>query len=166
MARPTKLTAELQAEVVSQVSAGKPLEAVCESVGIDDSTIRKWRGLLQRGEASDDVVAFFTALTRARAVGQLTLLDRVLAGDQKGESNGKAKGAQWLLERLWPNKYAPRLNVKLEEGLEVLLNDVERVCGSKDCGCYEAILARLAAREAGEGEDSAAGSGEGGDELH
>lgn len=158
--RPSKLTPELQAAIVASVSEGKPLVATCEAEGLDDSTIRKWRGQVLRGQAEPQVVEFITALTRARAVGQLVLIDRVLAGDGQGESNGRAKGAQWLLERLWPNTYAPRLNVKLEEGMEILVGKVERVCGAKDCGCYDEILAALDPGGDSPGEDLGEESGE------
>lgn len=147
--RPSKLTHELTEALCALLREGKPLLASCEKVGIDSSTFRKWRGDLRRGDTSKAV--FFTAVARARAEGQLALLDTALAGDEKGASNGPAKCAQWALERLFPEQFAPRLNVKLEEGLEALLNDVERVCSSKDCGCYEAILAAVAARQDGGG---------------
>lgn len=154
--RPRKLTPELQDHICALVRIGKPIEVVCGAAGIDDSLLSKWRKELRNPDTDVEIAAqleeFFRALARASFEGQLHLLDRVDQGDEKGVSNGPAKGAQWLLERLWPSKYAPRLNVKLEEGLDLLLADVEVVCGSKDCGCYEAILAQLAAREAGAAE--------------
>lgn len=148
--RPSKLTEDLTEALCGLLSEGKPLIASCESVGIDSSTFRKWRSEMRRGDAAK--VVFFTRIARARAEGQLKLLDLALAGDDKGVSNGPAKCAQWALERIFAAQYAPRLNVKLEEGLESLLEDVERVCSSKDCGCYEAILAAVAARQDGGAE--------------
>jgi transposase-like protein len=153
--RPSKLTPELTEALCELLRQGKPLNASCEKVGIDDSTFRKWRAELKRGTADDAKVEFFTQVARARAEGQLALLDTALGGDEKGESNGPARCAQWALERLFPAQYAPRLNVKLEEGLELLLEDVERVCSSKDCGCYEAILTAVAARQESGGASGA-----------
>jgi hypothetical protein len=157
MGRPTKLTPELTDKLCKLLAKGRPLIASCESVGIDDSTFRKWRSGWRKGEA--DKTGFFTRIARARAEGQLKLLDTALSGDPKGVSNGRSRCAQWALERTFANQYAPRLNVKLEEGLELILDDVERVCSSKDCGCYEEILAAISAREAGEPE-AEAGSAE------
>lgn len=151
--RPRKLTPELQEQICDLVRRGKPIDVVCGAAGIDESTISKWRKELRDPETDPEIAAqleeFFKSVARAGFEGQLLLLDRIDVGDEKGVSNGPAKNAQWLLERIWPTKYAPRLNVKLEEGLDLLLQDVESVCSGKDCGCYEGILAQLAAREAG-----------------
>lgn len=148
--RPTKLTEELMEELCGLLAQGKPIKPSCELVGIDDSTFRKWRIAGRNGDP--DMQEFFTRVARARAEGELNLWGVAVAGDGPGTSNGPAKCAQWLLERTFGTRYAARLNVKLEEGLEVLLGDVERICGSKDCGCFEAILAALAARQDGGGE--------------
>lgn len=156
--RPTKLTPELEAALLGLLAEGKPIEPSCRKVGIDDSTFRKWRALARGGDEA--LARFFTEVARARAEGELALWDIAKAGDTEGASNGQARCAQWLLERTFGQRYAQRLNVKLEEGLEVLLADVERVCGAKDCGCFEAILSKLAARRDGEGEAPGEESGE------
>jgi hypothetical protein len=148
--QPTKLTPELQVELLGLLSEGKPIEPSCRKVGIDDSTFRLWRSKARQGDPA--LQEFFALVARARAEGELSLWDIAKAGDVEGSSNGQARCAQWLLERTFGNRYAQRLNVKLEEGLEVLLADVERVCGAKDCGCFEAILTALAARRDGESE--------------
>jgi hypothetical protein len=158
--RPTKLTPELVKELCDLLAEGKPIQPSCEKVGIDDSTFRLWRKQAREGK-SEALVEFFAAVTRARAEGELYLWGIAASGDAQGYSNGQAKCAQWLLERTFSNRYSQRLNVKLEEGLEVLLADVERVCGSKDCGCFEAILASLVARRDGESEAAGDPAGEG-----
>lgn len=160
--RPSKLTDQLQAELIDLLSQGKPIEPSCRKVGIDDTTYRLWRSKARKGD--ERYQEFFVLVTRARAEGELSLWDIAKGGDQQGSSNGEAKCAQWLLERTFGNRYAQRLNVKLEEGLEALLADVERVCGAKDCGCYEAILTALTARRDGDGEVAGEESGEAG--LH
>ncbi len=151
MARPSKLTPELQAKICTLLSAGKRLDVACAECDVDRTTLAHWKAEAARG--SEAHAEFTNAVARAFLIGEGQLFDEVRKGDPD-------KSARWLLERTRPRQYAPRLNVKLEEGLEVLLNDVEQVCGAKDCGCYEAILTRLAAREAGEGEDPGE-SGEG-----
>lgn len=149
MGRPSKLTDELQQKICLLLAEGKRVDVACAEVGIDPSTLTHWKRAAQQGDAR--CAEFLTAIARAKLLGEGHLFDVVKRGDEKGVSNGTSKSAQWLLERTRPNRYAPRLNVKLEEGLEALLSDVERVCGSKDCGCYEAILAALAARADGDG---------------
>lgn len=156
--RPSKLTPELTAELIGLLSEGKPIEPSCRKVGIDDTTFRLWRSKARQGE--ERYQEFFALVTRARAEGELGLWDIAKAGDLEGSANGQAKCAQWLLERTFGNRYAQRLNVKLEEGLETLLADVERVCGAKDCGCFEAILTTLAARRDGDGEAAGEEGGE------
>lgn len=156
--RPSKLTDELVEELCTMLTEGKPLKACCDKVGIDDSTFRKWRIAARNGDPAFQ--EFFTRVTRARAEGELLLWGIAVAGDTQGTANGQAKCAQWALGKLNPNRYAERLNVRLEEGLELLLSDVERICSTKDCGCFEAIITSLAAREAGEREAPSDPSGE------
>jgi transposase len=47
MARPSKLTPEVQAEIVRRVLVGAPYETACQAVGIDYFTFRRW---MQAGE--------------------------------------------------------------------------------------------------------------------
>lgn len=148
--RPSKLTDELEAELLGLLSEGKPIEPSCRKVGIDDTTFRLWRSKARKGE--ERYQEFFAAVTRARAEGELALWDIAKKGDDQGASNGTARCAQWLLERTFGERYAQRLNVKLEEGLESLLEVVDGICAAKDCGCHEAILTALAARRDGGGE--------------
>lgn len=150
--RPTKLTEELAEELCKLLSEGKPIKPSCELVGIDVSTFNKWRALAKRGD--ERYSEFFAMVARARAEGELHLLGIATSGDGPGTSNGPAKCAQWVLERSFGARYQPRVNVKVEEGLALLMADVERVCGGKNCGCYEEILTAIAAREDGEGAPS------------
>jgi hypothetical protein len=139
--RPRKVTPELVDELCSLLRVGVLIEPACAKVGIDDSSFRKWR------QADRE---FFTAVTRARAEGEIALWERALGGDEKGESNGPAKCAQWALERSYSARYAPRLNVQIREVSEALLDDIERVCASKDCGCFEELIDAVARRASGE----------------
>jgi hypothetical protein len=146
--RPTKLTTEVRKDLIARLAEGAPISACCAVVGIDDSTFRKWRTLARNGDAA--MAEFFTEVARARAEGELKLWGIATAGDPMATSNGPAKCAQWALERQFGTKYAPRVSVKVEEELETLLDVVERICESKDCGCYEAVLEAVAARARGE----------------
>jgi hypothetical protein len=148
--RPTKLTAELQAALVELLSEGVPISAACDNVGIDPKSYRDWLRWGNGGEGKEPYASFSLAITRARSDAVVNLLREAKSGDAAGTSNGPAKCAQWALERLFPKQFAPRLNVKIEEELEGLLDVVERVSGAKDCGCYQAILEALAARDRGE----------------
>lgn len=146
--RPTLLTDAVQASIVEAVRKGAPVEPSCEAAGVDPSTYYGWMRWGKEGK--EPYATFSQAVRRARAEAELELLGTAKDGDEAGTSNGPAKCAQWLLERTRGNRYAARVNVKVEEELEGLLDVVERVCSSKDCGCHAAILEALAARDRGE----------------
>ena len=139
--QPTKLTPKLQKQIAADLAKGLPMVAVCEAAGITDVTLRNWRKWGLAGKAP--YAEFFLVLTRARARGKLVLSRKILSDGQG------SRGAAWMLERT-AKEFAPRVNIKVEEELESLLDAVERVCEGKDCGCFEAILAAIAARDSGE----------------
>jgi len=145
MARPTKLTAELTAEIVTLVEAGNYNETAAEAVGIDRQTLHNW--MKWGGEGKEPYAAFFDAITRARAKAETDLLAKVSEGDGKGESFGKGKAAAFVLERTRPKKFAQRINVKVQDELERLLDIAERVLAPKDFG----VLIEALAADGGEG---------------
>jgi hypothetical protein len=152
MGRPTKLTEEVIVALCEALADGKPYRPACEALGIDDSTFRLWRIKGRNGE--EGYAEFFTRVTRARAEGELKLWGRAVSAEAAA-----ARNAQWGLERGFGNRYIARLQVKVEEELEGLLDAVERVCSAKDCGCHAALLEALAARAGGEEAPEAEGFG-------
>ncbi len=150
MGRPTVLNAELQAELVALLVEGLPISAACDRVHIDAKSYRDWVRWGNGGQGKEPYASFSLAVTRARSDAMLNMLRDAKAGDEPGTSNGPAKCSQWALERLFPKQFAPRVNVRIEEEVETLLDVVERVCSAKDCGCHEAILTAVAARASGE----------------
>lgn len=134
--RPTKLTPALRKQLVRMLEDGNPISASCASLGIDETTFRKWRARA-RSEDDPELAKFFVDIARARARGELKLYKRALRGDGAGRSNGPARCAQWALERQFGNKYAPRVNLKVEEELETFLDVAERVLPGEH---YEALL--------------------------
>lgn len=42
MARPTKLTPEIQKKIVAAISSGNYYEAACQYAGVDYATFRRW----------------------------------------------------------------------------------------------------------------------------
>lgn len=67
MARPTKLTPELQAKICGLLSRGHFRRAVAALVGVDDQTLSRWF-LRGAGEKSGIYRDFFVAVTDAKAV--------------------------------------------------------------------------------------------------
>ena len=148
MARPTKLTDELSAAFCAIVEEGTHLETAAESVGIAVSTLYNW--LDWGSEGREPYAAFLEDVTRARAVAEIELIRTLKRGDGKGISFGQARAAAFLLERTRPNKYAQRVNLKVEDAVREVLEVVSRVCSPED---FARILERLERvdREGGEG---------------
>lgn len=124
MARPSKFSQQLQQELCGYLTEGVPVSTACELVGITTETFYAWS---RQGSQEDGtpLARFSDEVRRARSQGELELLRTAKGGDEKGESNGPAKCAQWMLERTRGKKYSPRINVKVEEELEVLLDVIE-----------------------------------------
>lgn len=140
MARPTKLTAELTAEVVDAIEAGNYAETAAEAVGITPATFYNW--MTWGAQSREPYTAFFEAITCARARAEMQLVSTVLQGDDKGTGFGAAKAAAFMLERTRPKKFAQRINVKVQDELERLLDVVQRVCSESD---FSRILEAIAA---------------------
>lgn len=128
--RPTKLTPEVTEAIVDSIKEGAYLETATEAAGIGLSTMYLW---LDRGaDGEEPYAAFLEAVTRARAEAEIDLLRAVRKGDAKGTGFGEAKAAAFLLERTRPNRYAQRVNVKVEEAVTKVLEGVRRICSPED----------------------------------
>jgi transposase len=69
MARPTKLTAEVQERIVQAIRAGNYAEAACQAAGISPSSLYRWlaRGQQEPGRYRE----FRQAVLRAEAEGEV-----------------------------------------------------------------------------------------------
>ncbi len=99
MARPTKLTAELQAAYLDALRRSWYLETAADLAGIDRGTVRRW---IKRGrrERRGPYREFCTAVKKASAERMATAIGRI-------EIAGEWQASAWLLERsapgLWSN---------------------------------------------------------------
>ena len=116
MARPTKLTPEVQQTLVFALSEGATVEHACDYAGIHKDTLYDW---LKRGEAGEAEFSDFSdAITRARGRGIVTDLatisKAVLAGDWKA--------AAWRLEHRYPAEYGKKVKTQgdPEQPVEIL----------------------------------------------
>lgn len=125
MARPTKLTPEVQAQIVVDIEDGNLPETCAQAVGIDRHTFRNWMRWGAEGKEPYD--EFFSAVACARARREMNLVKKVVFGDGPGEGFGAAKAAAFLLERTEYRKFAQRVNVKVQDELELMLSVAERV---------------------------------------
>lgn len=119
--RPTKLDAEAANAIVAILQKGLTIDDACEAAGIDDSTFQRW---LRRGEKAAKARElkpeekpfreFCAAVKKARAVGKITLVQRIenaSVGDELNPADWKA--AAWLLERMHPHQFG-RKYIRIE----------------------------------------------------
>ncbi len=112
MARPTKLTPEVEGRLVQAISVGATYKDACAYAGISYQTFLNWKKRAQRSETQEDefddepeettdrFVEFFDRIKRAQgeaAVGWLTTISKAVRRDWKA-------GA-WILERRYPESY-------------------------------------------------------------
>jgi hypothetical protein len=140
MARPTKLTPKVAQAICKVLKEGAYIETAAEAAGISVQTLYNW---LDRGAVSEKpYAAFLEAVMRARAEGELALFRRAKRGDSKGVSFGGGRAAAFILERTRPNRYAQRVNLRVEDAVREVLEVVRGICSPED---FARILARLEA---------------------
>lgn len=112
MARPTKLTSEVEERLVHAISVGATFKDACPYAGISYQTFLNWRKRAQKAleqaeegdeepeEMTDRFVEFFDRIKKAQgeaAVGLLTTINKAAHRDWKA--------AAWMLERRYPESY-------------------------------------------------------------
>jgi transposase-like protein len=152
--RPTKLTASTKTKLLRLIREGHYIEDAAQVCGIDDSTFRKWM-IRGRNEQNGVHREFFTAVTRARADAKVSLLRKVLSGDDRGVSFGPAKAALEVLSRAYPKQFSQRVSVEIERELDVMLDTAQRVLPDE---WFLKLLDAL--EEKGDGEEEETGEGE------
>lgn len=141
--RPTKLTPELQKEIVKWIRAGCYVETVCSASGIARNTYKAW---LRKGAKakSGKFRDFLTAVKKAVAESE-----NLAVGTIRTASKDRWQAAAWILERKHPERWAradryapPRQEgpaVSVSKVVEALrLADLEE----NDLATIEAILSK------------------------
>ena len=120
MARPTKLTPDVEAAVAEAVELGATWEKAADAAGVGASTLREWR---QRGEADEaPFAAFLAALKRAEGEG----VARALRTIRQAAESGQWTAAAWLLERRYPADYGRRTEVAVSTTVKPVSEDETR----------------------------------------
>jgi transposase-like protein len=101
MARPTKLTPEVQDRIIQAVTAGNYLETAAQYAGIDGSTLRRWVAKGESDTSAEPYRSFCTALKSARAAAEV----RSVALIQQAATGGTWQAAAWYLERSYPDRW-------------------------------------------------------------
>jgi transposase-like protein len=89
-----KYSPELQADICRLIRLGNPVEVASEAAGITPETFYVWMRSRR---------AFRLAIEQARGEAEAILVGRV----QKAAQAGSWRAACWLLERRWPERWAP-----------------------------------------------------------
>ena len=86
MGRKTKLTPEVQEEIVTRLKAGATIQATCDSVGIHSDTYQNW---IKRGTTARNGIyfSFFEEATRARSDGLIHAAVRFREGMNPSEQS-------------------------------------------------------------------------------
>lgn len=98
MARPTKLTEELETAICAAIEQGNYPEVAAQAQGLDRTTHYDW---MLRGDAEPDSIyaRYSHAVKTAGSKAQITLMGRISTGAVGWQ------GAAWILERTRPNLY-------------------------------------------------------------
>ena len=114
MARPTKLTDELQEAICQRVSNSESPAAAAQACGIAESTHYDW---MKRGSLGDSPYSEYSeAIKKAQAEAESSHVANI----QKAGADGKWQASAWWLERTMPEKYGKR-EVSIQEALAVFL---------------------------------------------
>jgi transposase-like protein len=113
MARPTKLTPEVEAALLDAIDAGVSYALAARSAGIAESTLDTWR---RRGERlpSSPHGAFLTRLKRAEALAAVRWCRRL----DGLPTNWQAMA--WKLERRHPDDFGQKKDDTAEKVLRML----------------------------------------------
>lgn len=99
MARPSKLTPELTAEMTKLIEAGNYLETAAAACGVDRETVRRW---MKRGarQSKGPHAEFCGAIKGAEARAEARALVRIrMAGVKQWQAEA------WYLERKFPQRW-------------------------------------------------------------
>jgi hypothetical protein len=110
--RPTKRTPEITDQICEAISYGLTDEEVAALVGIDDSTLTRWKKDPE----------FCGAIKKAEAMRKLDRLKRIESGATGWQ------GTAWAMERLYPKEFSRpevQLQYKLAESASKQTSDTE-----------------------------------------
>jgi len=158
MARPTKLTPELQEKILQAVRAGNYIETAAVYAGINKTTLYDW---LKRGARakSGKFREFSNALEKALAEAEVRDVAIIAKAAQE-----QWQAAAWRLERKYPCRWGRR--DKLEHTAKVTVERDDSISKLGQEVLKNPKLAQLATEffaelaSGGLGEDDASGTGE------
>jgi hypothetical protein len=162
MARPSKLTPELQEAICALIEVGDAPEVAAGVNGVGRSTFFEWQS------RNED---FRTAVAHARDRFESNARAIVLGGDEVGVGFGPAKACLEVLSRRIPNRWSQRIKHEIDESNRLMLETLKRGCAdatvyARVCeeGDLSAVLISVCtelARLDSEGDAEAGAAGDG-----
>lgn len=101
MARPTKLTPEIQNRICDNIRLGMSYERAAVCAGVCEATLYIWKAKGREAKGGR-YLEFLEALRRAEMEGERQLLANI----QQAADDGKWPAASWILERRHPSHWA------------------------------------------------------------
>ena len=101
MARPAKLTPEVQARIIEAVTAGNYVETAAQYANIGLSTFYRWMAEGEGDKAPKRQREFREAVLQARAQAEVRNVTLI----QRAANDGSWQAASWFLERSFQNKW-------------------------------------------------------------
>lgn len=127
MARPTKLTKELQQKIGKSVALGLPYALAAAAVGITYQTFNDWMNK-GKNSTSGEYFEFYKYIQKCNADAAMKCLERL-----KGAvDSGNVQVAMWILERRFPESYGKRDYRKINaenknENINIIIKDEDEV---------------------------------------
>jgi hypothetical protein len=129
MARPSKLTPELQKRIGENIALGLTYRLAAESAGVTYKLLNLW---MQQGKnsTSGKYFQFAQYINKCNADGALKLLERL----NEAVKAGNCTVCMWILERRFSEDFGRRQYCKMDvvsenknENVEIIVNDADGI---------------------------------------
>jgi transposase len=152
VARPTKLTPEVQERIVAAIRAGNYAGPATRSAGVSEASFYRW---MSRGEKAKSGIYrdFHEAIRRAEADAEV----HAVAVIRKEIADGDWRAAATFLERRFPDRWRRQQSIE-HDGRQRLVVETEDLADPE----LRKELRALASRLAGAREDGSDGPGDAG----
>lgn len=149
MAKPTKFTEAIAAEILKALRAGMLMQDAAEFAGIHKDTLYTWMAKGAKRTKKEDLLRKFSDdVTKARSEAKFRAVARVHAGMAKDW-----KAAAWWLGVSDPKNYGPKVRITLEQEFSDALTRIRK---RLPLDVYEKVLDAITEGDGGEGESSPA----------
>jgi hypothetical protein len=136
MARPTSLTPEVQARILSALADGLYRETAARCAGVCERSLYSW---LKKGETGEEPYAeLLQAVKKTEAEVERSVLVAIRTGTRGWQSKA------WVAERRWPKRWGVRIRTAVAEELDAYTTRIAKRLDEAtmkkvlDAGCEDA----------------------------